>query len=83
MVSRRDHLNISTMYSVRLKRILNIIIQVGSTEIGASEDLNALEKAAPQIMPLRILSLKGEVQIMPFQKLGGKCYFLLRFCMRN
>ena len=54
-----------------------------STEISASEDLNALEKAPPQIMPLRILSGKGAVQIMPFWKLGGKCHFLLRFCMRN
>ena len=54
-----------------------------STEISASEDLNALEKAPPQILPLRILSGKGEVQIMPFWKLGGKCHFLLQFCMRN
>ena len=30
-----------------------------STEISASEDLNALEKAPPQIMPLRILSGEG------------------------
>ena len=34
-------------------------------------------------MPLRILSGKGAVQIMPFWKLGGKCHFLLRFCTRN
>ena len=54
-----------------------------SIEISASEDLNALEKAPPQIMPLRILSGKGAVQIMPFWKLGGKCHFLLRFCMRK
>ena len=60
--------------------------QVGileSTEISASEDLNALEKAPPQIMLLRILSGKGAVQIMPFRKLGEKCHFLLQFCMRN
>ena len=54
-----------------------------STEISASEDLNALEKAPPQIMPLRILSGKGAVQIMPFRKLGGKFHFFLRFCMRK
>ena len=54
-----------------------------STEISASEDLNALEKAPPQIMTLRILSGKGEVQIMPFRKLGGKCHFLLWFCTRK
>ena len=54
-----------------------------STEISASEDLNALEKAPPQIMPLRILSGKGEVQIMSFQKLGRKFHFLFRFCTRN
>ena len=68
-----------------------------STEISASKDLNALEKAPSQfmalqtlsgrgevqIMLLRILSGKGEVQIMSFRKLSGKCHFLLRFCMRN
>ena len=37
-------------------------------------------KAPPQIMPLRILSGKGAVQIMRFRKLGRKCHFLLRFC---
>ena len=42
-----------------------------------------MEKAPPQIMPLRILSGKGAVQIMPFRKLGGKCHFLLRFCTRK
>ena len=54
-----------------------------SIEISASEDLNALEKAPPQIMPLQILSRKGAVQIMLFWKLGGKCHFLLWFCMRK
>ena len=54
-----------------------------SIEISASEDLNALKKAPPQIMPLRILSWKGAVQIMQFRKLGGKCHFLLRFCTRK
>ena len=68
-----------------------------STEISASEDLNALEKAPSQLMALRTLSGKGEVQIMPlwilsgkgevqimsFWKLSGKCHFLLRFCTRN
>ena len=34
-------------------------------------------------MPLRILSGKGAVQIVPFRKLGGKCHFLLRFCTRK
>ena len=34
-------------------------------------------------MPLRILSGKGAVQIMPFRKLGGKCHFLLRCCTRK
>ena len=78
LVSRRDHLNISTMYSV--------IIQAGileSTEISAFEELNALEVAPAQFMALRILGRKGEVQIMPFRKLSGKCHFLLRFCTHN
>ena len=51
-----------------------------STEISASEDLNALEKAPHQIIPLGILSGKGAVQIMLFRKLGGKFHFFLRFC---
>ena len=54
-----------------------------STEISASEELNALEVAPAQFMALRILGGKGEVQIMPFRKLSGKCHFLLRFCTRN
>ena len=68
-----------------------------STEISASEDLNALEKAPAQFMVLRTLSRKGEVQIMPLQilrgkgeaqimsfwKLSRKCHFLLRFCTHN
>ena len=37
----------------------------------------------PQFIALRILSGKGEVQIMPFRKLSRKCHFLLRFCMCN
>ena len=54
-----------------------------SAEISASEELNALEKAPAQFMVLQILSGKGEVQIMPFPKLSGKCHFLLRFCTSN
>ena len=65
LVSRRDHLNISTMYSA------------------LTDGLNALEKAPSQFMALRTLSGKGDVQIMSFRKLSGKCQFLLRFCTRN
>ena len=54
-----------------------------STEISASEELNALEVAPAQFMVLRIIGRKGEVHIMPFRKLSGKCHFLLQFCMRN
>ena len=54
-----------------------------STEISASEEPNALEKGPAQFIALRILSGKGEVQIMPFRKLSGKCHFLLQFCMNN
>ena len=46
-----------------------------STEISASEDLNALEKAPPQIMPLQILSGKGEVQIMWFREIKREIPF--------
>ena len=54
-----------------------------STEISASEELNALEKAPAQFMVLQILSRKGEVQFMQFRKLSGKCHVLLRFCTSN
>ena len=54
-----------------------------STEISVSEEINALEKAPAQLMALRILSSKGEVQFMPFQKLSGKCHFLFWFCTSN
>ena len=39
--------------------------------------------APAQFMALWILGGKGEVQIMPFWKLSGKCHFLIRFCTRN
>ena len=87
LVSRCDHLNISTMYSVFDWKEFEILSYrqafLESTEISASEELNALEKAPAQFMALRILSGKGEVQIMPFRKLSGKCHFLLRFCTSN
>ena len=54
-----------------------------STEISASEELNVLEMTPAQFMALQILGGKGEVQIMPFRKLSGKCHFLLWFCTRN
>ena len=87
LVSRCDHLNISTMYSVFDWKEFEILSYrqafLESTEISASEELNALEKAPAQFMALQILSGKGEVQFMPFQKLSGKCHFLLRFCTSN
>ena len=54
-----------------------------STEISASEELNALEVALAQFMALRILGRKGEVQIIVFRKLSRKYHFLLRFFTRN
>ena len=87
LVSRHDPLNISTMYSVFDWKEFEILSYrqafLESTEISASEELNALEKAPAQFMVLQILSGKEEVQIMPFQKLSGKCHFLLRFCTSN
>ena len=87
LVSRHDHFNISTMYSVFDWKEFEILSYrqafLESTEISASEELNALEKAPAQFMVLRILSRKGEVQFMPFWKLSGKCHFLLRFCTSN
>ena len=87
LVSRCDHLNISTMYSVFDWKEFEILSYrqafLESTKISASEELNALEKAPAQFMTLRILSRKGEVQFMPFWKLSGKCHFLLQFCMSN
>ena len=87
LVTRHDHLNISTMYSVFDWKEFEILSYrqafLESTEISASEELNALEKAPAQFMALWILSGKGEVQFMPFRKLSGKCHFLLRFCTSN
>ena len=87
LVSRHDHLNISTMYSVFDWKEFEILSYrqafLESTKISASEELNALEKAPPQFMALWILSGKGSVQFMPFRKLSGKCHFLFRFCMSN
>ena len=87
LVSRHDHLNISTMYCVFDWKEFEILPHrqafLESTEISASEELNALEKVPAQFMALWILSGKGEVQIMPFRKLSGKCHFLLRFCTSN
>ena len=74
LVSRRDHLNISTMYSVfDWKELFEILSHrqtfLESTEISASEEPNTLEKAP--------------VQFMPLQKLSRKCHFLVWFCMSN
>ena len=60
LVSRCDHLNISTMYSVFDWKVFEIISYrqafLESTEISASEELNALEKAPLQFIPLQKLS---------------------------
>ena len=69
-----------------LKRFWDIIIQAGifrEYRKCASEELLLWKKAPAQFIALRILSGKGEVQIMLFQKISWKCHFLLRFCMRN
>ena len=87
LVSRCDHLNVSTIYSVFDWKEFEILSYrqtiLESTEISASKELNALEKAPAQFMALRILSGKGEVQFMLFWKLSGKCHFLLWFCTSN
>ena len=86
LVSRRDHLNISTMYSVfDWKEFETSFRQafLESIEISASRELNALEKAPSQFMALQILGRKGGVQFTLFRKLSGKCHFLLRFCTSN
>ena len=69
-----------------LQRFWNIIIQAGIFKEYWNKCFwrtTALEKAPAQFIALRILSGKGEVQIMPFRKISGKCHFLLRFCARN
>ena len=70
-------------YRVRIKCLSYRQEFLESTEISASEELNALEVTPAQFMVLQILGGKGEVQIMPFRKLSGECHFLLRFCARN
>ena len=70
LVSRRDHLNISTMYSVFDWKEFEILSYscafLESTKISASEELNALEKAPAHFMVLGILRGKGEVQFNHF-----------------
>ena len=69
-----------------LKRILNIIIQASIFRDYRNTCFwrpKCFGKAIPQIMTLQILSGNGALQIMPFQKLGGKCHFFLRFCTRK
>ena len=87
LVSRHDHLNISTMYSVFDWKEFEILSYRGacleSTEISASKELNPLEKAPAHFIALRILSRKRPVQFMLFQKLSGKYHFLVRFCTSN
>ena len=87
LVSRRDHLNVSTMYSIFDWKEFEILSYrqafLQSTEIRASEEPNALKKAPVQFLPLRKLSWKVPVQFMPFWKLSRKCHFLIRFCTSN
>ena len=101
LVSRCDHLNISTMYSIFDWKEFELLSYrqafLESTEISASEEQNALEKAPVQFMALRILSGKAPVQFMalrilsrrapvqfiPFRKLSGKIQFLVWFYTCN
>ena len=83
LVSRRDHLNISTMYSIFDQKEFELLSYrrafLESTEISVSEELNAFEKAPAQFMALQILSGKAPVQFIPFRKI----HFLVWFCTSN
>ena len=83
LVSRHDHLNISTMYSIFDWKEFELLSYrwafLESTEISASEEPNALKKAPVQFMPLQKLSRKAPVQFMPLQKLSWKFHFLVQF----
>ena len=67
LVSRHDHLNISTMYSVFDWNEFEILSYrwafLESTKISASEELNALEKAPVQFMALQILRREGRSSV--------------------
>ena len=69
LVSRYDHLNVSTMYSIfdwkEFELLLYRWVFLKSTKISDSEEPNALEKAP--------------VQFMPLWKLSGKFHFLVWF----
>ena len=73
LVSRHDHLNISTMYSIFDWKEFELLSYrqafLESTEINAPEEQNALEKAP--------------VQFIPFRKLSGKIQFLVWFYTSN
>ena len=87
LVSRHDHLNISTMYSVSDWKEFELLSYrqafSDSTEISACEEPNALEKAPGQFMALHKLSGKAPVQFIPFQKISGKIHFLVWFYTSN
>ena len=65
LVSRHDHLNVSTMYSIFDCKEFEILSYrwafLESTEISASEEPNALKKALVQFLPLWKLSGKVPV----------------------
>ena len=83
LVSRHDHLNISTMYSIFDWKEFELLSYrwafLESTEISASEEPNVLKKAPVQFIPLQKLSRKAPVQFIPLRKLSWKFHFLVRF----
>ena len=87
LVSRHDHLNVSTMYSIFDRKEFEILSYrqafLESTKISASEEPNALKKAPVQFLSLWKLSRKAPVQFMPLWKLNRKCIFLVWICTSN
>ena len=76
LVSRHDHLNISTMYSV--------IIQAGIFREYWNKCFWRTKCFGSGTSSVYgIVDIRREVQIMPFWKLSGKCHFLIQFCTRN
>ena len=73
LVSRCDHLNISTMYSIFDWKEFELLSYrwafFESAKVSASEETNGLGKTPVQIMPLR--------------KLSGKFHFLVQFYTSN
>ena len=79
LVSRRDHLNISTMYSVFDWKEFEILsyrrVCLESTEISASEELNALEKGTSSVYGVADIKWEGTSSVYAISEIKWEMPF--------